>query len=192
MNYFSTQALLVAGVDSEESTFLVQILVFLLFAVLWGVYSLVKDKRTDFQSGEEKHIKKSVSSRIISLLRFKLSPKPSFDFVSSASVGRKKPAGGKKRDVNSGMELLGIEFLLNIVEDTEGNDDKDVTMRKHNFGELIRRRGLGRVNSKALKIYAIDCDGLYGKNIQCEAIRELSERTSRKSCSSQTAATSNL
>jgi len=82
------------------------------------------------------------------------------------------------RDMHSGMELLGLEFLLSIVEDVNGDNKTDVTMRKLCFNELIRTDQRSEIDSKALKIYGMDADGLYGKDIQCQALEELAERTS--------------
>ena len=86
-------------------------------------------------------------------------------------------AGRKNKDLHSGMELLESSFLVSVVEKTKSNSSNDVTMRKLNFKELLRREQLDRVNSKALKVYAINRSNLYGKAIQCEAMRELTERT---------------
>jgi len=55
-----------------------------------------------------------------------------------------------------------------------------VTMRKLNFNELLRRDQLNEANSSALKVYAINQGNLYGKDIQCEAMKELTERTAHK------------
>jgi hypothetical protein len=90
-------------------------------------------------------------------------------------------AGRKDKDLCSGMELLELCFLVRVVEKTKGNSRNDVTMRKLNFKELLRREQLNKVNSKALKVYAINQSNLYGKAIQCEAMRELAERTPNKS-----------
>ncbi|MHC4706990.1 MAG: hypothetical protein ACYS8I_07885 [Planctomycetota bacterium] len=90
-------------------------------------------------------------------------------------------AGRRGKDLHSGMELLELPFLVRVVEKTKGNSRNDVTMRKLNFKELLRREQLDRVNSKALKVYAINQSNLYGKAIQCEAMRELAERTPNKS-----------
>ena len=85
------------------------------------------------------------------------------------------------RDLGGGMEMLEMDFLLSIVENTKGDDKNDVTMRKLVFNELIRREEVGAVDSNALKIYTVDEDRHYGKDIQCEAMKKLTERTTRKS-----------
>jgi hypothetical protein len=75
---------------------------------------------------------------------------------------------------------LELDFLLSIVENTNGGDDEeDVTVRKLNFKELLRRGKLNHADSNALKIYAINKGNLYGKDIQCEAIKTLAERTTK-------------
>ena len=85
----------------------------------------------------------------------------------------------KNKDLNSGMELLEIDFLLGIVEHTASSDSKDVTMRRLNFGELLRRGNLDRIDSHALAVYAVNAGDPYGKEIQCEATKELSRRTAK-------------
>ncbi len=87
----------------------------------------------------------------------------------------------KEKDLASGMEMLDSDLLLSIVENTKGNDKNDVTMRRLTFDELLRREQLDTIDSNALKVYAINEGELYGKVIQCEAMKVLTERTSRKS-----------
>ena len=105
------------------------------------------------------------------------------DFDSLGTASQKNPknklATEKNKDLQSGMELLELDFLLSIVENTKGNDQNDVTMRKLNFNEVLRRKKLSQVKSKVLTVYAINRGNLYGKDIQCEAIGELAERTMR-------------
>jgi hypothetical protein len=86
---------------------------------------------------------------------------------------------GKNKDLRGGMDLLELDFLLSIVENTKGNDQNDVTMQKLNFNEVLRREKLSQVKSKVLTVYAINQNNLYGKDIQCEAMEELAERTMR-------------
>lgn len=90
---------------------------------------------------------------------------------------RSEPVRRRARDLQSGMELLGLDFLLSIVEDTASDNDLDVTMRKLNFNELIRTDQLQAVESNVLKEYGLNADGHYDKRIQCEAIKELTART---------------
>ncbi len=94
---------------------------------------------------------------------------------------RAESAGEKGKDLAGGMEMLELDFLLSIVENIKGDDKNDVMMRKLNFDELIRREQLGAIDSNALKSYARDEGGLYGKDIQCQAIKELTVRSAHKS-----------
>jgi len=103
---------------------------------------------------------------------------------SAETAGQEKPKGEsakeRARDLAGGMEILELDFLLSIVENTKGNDRNDVTMRKLNFNELLRREQLNEIDSNSLRVYAMDEGGLYGKDIQCEAMKELAIRTARK------------
>ena len=92
-----------------------------------------------------------------------------------------KPAKERGKDLHSGMELLELDFLLSIVENTKGDDENDVMMRKLNFNELLRRDQLNEADSHSLTAYAINEGKLYGKDIQCEAMKELTTRTAHKS-----------
>ncbi len=87
----------------------------------------------------------------------------------------------REKDLAVGMEILDLDFLLSIVENTEGNDKNDVTMRRLTFDELLRREQQDTIDSNALKVYAMNEGVLYGKVIQCEAMKVLTGRTARKS-----------
>jgi hypothetical protein len=50
-------------------------------------------------------------------------------------------------------------------------------MRKLTFDELVRREQLCDVASSSLKVYAMNRNNLYDKNIQYEAMKELARRT---------------
>jgi hypothetical protein len=89
-------------------------------------------------------------------------------------------AKDKDKDLASGMEILELDFLLSIIENTKGDDKNDVTMRRLNFNELFRREQLDTIESSALKVYAKNEGNLYGKVIQCEAMKELTKRTVHK------------
>ncbi|AQT69286.1 hypothetical protein STSP2_02475 [Anaerohalosphaera lusitana] len=84
-------------------------------------------------------------------------------------------AGG--RDTESGMDLLSVDFMLGVVESTAGSDENDVVMRKLSFNELLRVGARGEIDSRALQVYAVDAAGLYGKDIQRQAMEELALRT---------------
>jgi hypothetical protein len=92
----------------------------------------------------------------------------------------KESTGVRQADLTSGMELLELDFLLSVVANTTSEDKNNVTMRKLAFNELVRRSELNRVRSGMLKLYAINQGNLYDKNIQCEAIREMSRRTAER------------
>jgi hypothetical protein len=86
----------------------------------------------------------------------------------------------RSEDLESGMELLELDFLLGIIENTDGTDKNDVTMRKLCFNEVIRRSQQNEIDSFALKVYSINENNLYGKDIQCEAMKEMALRTEHK------------
>jgi hypothetical protein len=110
------------------------------------------------------------SSRIVEM-------SPSAKEGSSRGKPRSGTAAAKNKDLQSGMELLELDFLLSIVEDTEGNDKNDVIMRKLNFNEILRREKQDHIDSTALAVYTVNEGNLYGKTIQCEATKELVRRT---------------
>jgi len=96
------------------------------------------------------------------------------------NASRKNLSRVNGRDMHSGMELLDLTFLLSIVESVDENDKTDVEMRKLCFNELVRTGQRSEIDSKSLKVYAVDADELYGKEIQCQALQELTERTTHK------------
>ena len=208
MNYFLIQAILIADIGGEESSFWMQILVFLLMVVSFGVYSLTKNNRNRHKDQRQNlpkenrthyakshwrfwlpHKRKGIVQEYIAKMKDtqhhipNLSQEPKLDFDSLGTASQKNPknklATEKNKDLQSGMDLLELDFLLSIVENTKGNNLNDVTMRKLNFNEVLRREKQSQVNSKVLTIYAINRGNLYGKDIQCEATKELAERTMR-------------
>ena len=192
MNYFLIQAILIAGIGDEDTRFWVQILVFLLVAVGWGVYSLVKSDLSKHKDQQQNLAEETSAYYAKSRWRFQLPHKPDIPNLSQepmpnldnlGTAARKntksKLAAKKTKDLQSGMELLELDFLLSVVENTKGNAQNDVTMRKLNFNEVLRREKLSQVNSKVLTVYAINRGNLYGKDIQCKAMEELTERTMR-------------
>jgi hypothetical protein len=129
--------------------------------------------------GEKKsEVKKTATSKVTEL-------RPLVEAPSPETAGQKKlkdeTARERGRDLAGGMEMLELDFLLSIVEKTKGNDQNDVTMRKLDFNELLRREQLNEIDSNSLRVYAMDEGSLYGKDIQCEAMKELTIRTARKS-----------
>lgn len=99
----------------------------------------------------------------------------------TATEVRARADASRNRDLAGGMEMLDLEFLLSIIEPTKGNDRNDVSMRKLGFSELLRRELVNEIDSSALKVYAMDENKFYGKDIQCGALKELTIRTARKS-----------
>ena len=85
----------------------------------------------------------------------------------------------KQADTQSGMELLDMDFLLVVIENTDSNDENDITMRKLSFDEVLRRNKQNEIASTALKVYAVNKGDLYGKTIQCQAMKELTKRTTQ-------------
>ncbi len=128
--------------------------------------------------GEKKgETKKAEASKVVEL-------RPSAKDASGGVAGQEKPkselAAERGRDLAGGMEMLELDFLLSVVENTKGDDKNDVMMRKLNFNELLRREQLNEIDSNALKVYVVDEGNLYGKDIQCQAMKELTVRTARK------------
>ena len=85
----------------------------------------------------------------------------------------------KNKDLRGGMDLLELGFILSVIENTKGNDPNDVTMRKLNFDEILRRGKQSQIDSNALAVYAVNAGNLYSKDIQCEATKELAKRTTK-------------
>jgi len=106
---------------------------------------------------------------------------PSATGSSSDAADEAKARGSKDRDLAGGMEMLDLNFLLSIVESTKGDDKNDVTMRRLAFNELLRREKQDQIDSTALTVYSVNRGDLYGKVIQCEAMKELTKRTLQKS-----------
>ncbi len=192
MNFFLIQAILIANIGDEDTRFWMQILIFLLLAAGWGVYSLLKNDLGKHKEQQQNLAEETSPYYAKSRWRFQLPHKPDILNLSQEPVPgldnpgtaaskntKNKPAKKKTKDLQSGMELLELDFLLSIVENTEGNGQNNVTMRKLNFNEVLRREKLSQVNSKALAVYTVDQSDLYGKNIQCKAMQELAQRTIR-------------
>jgi hypothetical protein len=92
-------------------------------------------------------------------------------------VMEKKTRSG--RNLGAGMDLLEMDFLLGVIENTEGEDKNDVAMRKLSFNEVLRRNQQSDIDSQSLSVYAVDEKNLYGKDIQCAAMKELTRRTEK-------------
>jgi len=182
-----------SGNEAEESIW-VQMLVLVILAAGVGVYGFVKKKVKQFDQQEdysgysrgalslqslEKKIMNAKRAGIYSETIERIEKKPTLESGAAAIAAgnRLRDAAGRGKDLGSGMEMLEEDLLVRIVEEIEGADEYDVTMRKLSFNELVRREHLGAADSKALKVYAINRGNLYSKDIQCEAMKELAERT---------------
>jgi hypothetical protein len=84
------------------------------------------------------------------------------------------------RNLAGGMEMLEMDFLLSVIENTDGEDKNDVAMRKLSFNEVLRRNQQSEIDSASLTVYGVDEKDLYGKDIQCAALKELARRTEQK------------
>ncbi|MHC4265835.1 MAG: hypothetical protein ACYSUK_07875 [Planctomycetota bacterium] len=198
MNYFLIQAIIIAGMDDDSTAFWAQILVIVMVGCFWGVYNLVKKKRNEFKDHDGQAIRREGKllrkfqplHKLTRVCKEKIKKcfKPEFEGVHVESFFKNPHASKKnevkrehfekrKRDLQLGMEILDLDFLLSMVENIEGDDPNDMIMRKLCFDELFRRVRLEHVNSQVLKVYAVNSSNLYGKDIQCEALQELAERT---------------
>jgi hypothetical protein len=170
---------LAARSGEGEDTIWVQMLVLVILAVFLGIFSIASHRRSKAIATEQAKANKSKGNDLHCSQQ-----KPArFAEAAARRVGKtfKSPAKKKEKDLSSGMELLGLDFLLNVVENTNGgSDEKDVVMRKLNFKELLRRDKLSEADSNALKTYALNKGNLYDKDIQYEAMKKLAERTKRK------------
>jgi len=96
---------------------------------------------------------------------------------SSRANISKRSKSDWQRDLTGGMELLELRFLVGVAENTASKDMRDIEMRRLCFSELCRRKKLVAIGSKALARYATDQRHFYDKQIQCEAMTELTRRT---------------
>ncbi|MGA2171681.1 MAG: hypothetical protein ABSG82_01535 [Sedimentisphaerales bacterium] len=121
--------------------------------------------------GERKlEVRKSTGTRIVELGGME-------EAGGEAAMEKKTRAG---RNLAGGMDLLELDFLLGVIESTEGDDKNDVAMRKLTFNEALRRNQQNEIDSASLSVYAVDEKNLYGKDIQCAAMKELTRRTEQK------------
>ena len=202
MSYSLGQVILAVSNSGGEDTIWMQMLVLVILAASVGIYGLVKARAKQFGEGEHSYggvagsaqTQPRWQNKAIRELKDKglgvfsktaqskaIIEEPVFDFGAGdiASGGKLKNEFGKGRgkDLAGGMEMLEQDFLVGTVEKTKGDDNDDVMMRKLSFNELLRRGQLKAAGSKALKVYAVNKGNLYGKDIQCEAMKELAERT---------------
>ena len=189
--------IIIAQHSGGDDTFWVQLLVIVVLAAGVGIYSLVR-KKTHKPEEHQDYASYESSLGRQRQWRWKIQPVHKGFGQGKAAVSTSLPktqqtrsltaqtqsqqtfgfaSESKVRDLDSGMELLEIGFLLRVIEDMSGNDVNDVTMQRLSFEEILRREKLSRVSSKALKIYAEDEEGFYGRQIQCEAMKQLGQRT---------------
>lgn len=197
MNSSLAEIILAAGSSDEEDTFWIQMLMLVVLGAVVGIGGLIRARAKRFKAQEQHRPQgsdrqygrrgrqiKVVKDKYIEFFLKTAQPKkipkePMFDFEAAGKVG----SGKQKiaRDLNSGMEILDLDFLVKVVENTKGRSKKDVMMRKLVFDELLRREQVTAVDSKALNIYTINKSKLYDKKIQSGAMKALAERTKPRS-----------
>ena len=107
----------------------------------------------------------------------KQTAKTKINTVNEKYDSKIKPKKTNQKNVAGGMELLSVEFLLAKTAKVTEIDKKDVEMRQMAFNELARRNELNKMAGEILKDYAVNGDNLYGKTIQCLAMKTLAQRT---------------
>jgi hypothetical protein len=95
----------------------------------------------------------------------------------AAKSAEATPRVKRNRDTQTGMEILDLDFLLSVIENTDATTENDITMRRLGFNELIRTNRVNEIDSASLKVYAMDEHGWFSKDIQCESFKELTNRT---------------
>ena len=184
MNHSSGLIIAAAGNSEGEETFWIQMLVLVILASLIGLGGIIKAgaNRSDDRKQNYKALKK-LKDKCLGIFSKAAQPEHiikehlfGFDGQTIAGEAEPKDKSAGEKDLAGGMEMLKVDFLLSVVENTRGSDKNDVTMRELAFGELLRREQLKSADSNALKVYAINKGNLYDKNIQCEAMKELTAR----------------
>ncbi len=163
MNTFFIHTIPAAAEGAGDETFFVQILVLVIVASAWGLYNFVRKKTHYFADNREN-------------LAAQTAPRRTTIYQEKAAI--RLPEDSQK-NVNSGMDVLELGFLIDVVENTESDDINDVTMQGFSFNEVLRRKNQNRIDSSALKTYAVNKNNRYSKDIQREALKELSQRTAR-------------
>jgi len=204
MNELLIRAILAATNSDGDDAIWMQMLVLVILVAFFGIVSLIKTKSNKVRKHQQDYPEYGPCGAAQKRWRWQIQPlrrdiaqrkavaQQSLAKTQNAGVHSSKPPkepmldfgasdmAKTDKDVQSGMELLGLDFLLSIVENTEGDDQNNVTMRKLNFDELVHRKQLHTVDSSALKVYATDASNLYGKAIQCEAMKQLAQRTAHR------------
>jgi hypothetical protein len=124
-----------------------------------------------FGIGDRKiEVRKSTGTRIVELGGAE-------ETTGEVTMEKKQRTG---RNLAGGMDLLEMDFLLGVIENTDGDDKNDVAMRRLSFNEVLRRNQQSEIDSASLTVYSVDEKDLYGKDIQCAAMKELTRRTEQK------------
>ena len=179
-------SLLAAGAGDSEGTFWTVILTIVLLCCGAGIWSVAKRRKVekDWQL-EETLYPSDVQGKQVQ------SKKTAFEIISPEGELKADPAAPQQlhtgeaskvyqkkiSDLNSGLELLDLNFLARLVSNTDNADQSGIEIRKIAFSELARREKLGSIEGKVLKVYATNLKNLFGKFIQCRAIAELAGRT---------------
>jgi hypothetical protein len=130
----------------------------------------MEDKKMAWGANEKKLEIRRTGSKIVEL--------GSIQETQGEELMEKKTKAG--RNLAGGMEMLELDFLLGVIENTDGEDKNDVAMRKLSFNEALRRNQQNEIDSSSLTVYSVDEKNLYGKDIQCAAMKELTRRTEQK------------
>ena len=197
MTHLIAEIILAASNTNEEGTFWITMLMLVVLGGVVVIGSLIKTRAKRFKAQKQRRADsksrpysprdeqiRAVKDKYIEFFlktapTKKITKEPMFDFESADKVNSWKHK--EDRDVSSGMELLDLDFLVKIVENTKGRNKKDVMMRKLVFDELLRREQVAAVDSKALNVYTMNKSKLYNKEIQCAAMKALAERTKASS-----------
>jgi LPXTG-motif cell wall-anchored protein len=182
---YIVQTMLASGTGDGNQTFWMVMLMIVLLSSGIGLWTLVRRKAGQTNSQDESS-DYSVAFQTATRQHTKADfPQESFG-NSAPEIARaaklfnhpsKNPSRRKLADLESGLELLEQPFLAGVVSNTGSRSKLDIQMRKIAFMELARREKLGDIASKVLKVYAKNQENLFGKTIQCQAIRQLSVRT---------------
>jgi len=198
MNFLIIQEVLAANTSNGEDSAWITILVLVILAAGIGVWTSFRKKaakpngrQADYfdaqlESGKglyKINLQKKQEARkkfYHDLLTAPQEPIPVTEISQSNKPAKRKRAAKEKIDSTSGIEIIETVFLINIIEDTGSSDSNEISMRKFAFNELVRRGLLCKVDGPTLRVYALNSKNLYGKTIQCEALKELSLRTNNR------------
>lgn len=187
------QIILASANGNGEETFWISILIIVLLSSGIGVWSLARKKTNENILPEEaaEHPPTAHSQQGLNWHKktdFQTEPSAEQSTAAQTQSGQipilTLPKGNvsgrhyrRPADVQSGLELLEPPFLTGMVSDIESRHKLDIQMRKIAFVELSRRGQLGSIEGGVLKVYAKNQENLFGKTIQCEALKELAGRT---------------